>query len=112
VNPYAEARNLVADALAGIGVPVLMAPVTALSGPAVTVTAMTKDARGHVKVEVTVSAPAAANAGSLAIVDQLAWDVELAVRATSSIGWGDCQRPTLNDITQRIARVITLTTRP
>jgi hypothetical protein len=111
-NPYAAARTQVVDALATLGVPVLQAPVSSLSGPAVTVTATTKDPRGHVEVEVTVSAPAAANASALAIVDQLAWDVELAIGAAGNIGWGDCQRPTLNDTTQRIARVITLTTRP
>ena len=111
-NPYAEARALVVATMGTIGVTVFDGLAIALSGPAVVVVATDKDSRGRVTVEATASAPLAGNKGALDTVDQLAWDMEQAIHADLNLGWASTTGPLIDAEAQRVARTLTIFTRP
>lgn len=110
-NPMTAARTEAGDALAGLGVPVFLVPPGAASGPYIHLVAGAVDQRGHVEVEVTVSAPLASPT-VVDIVEQLAWDVREAVAATKGMGWQGISAPQVDTDSQRLLRQIVITTRP
>ena len=108
-NPMTEARTELGAALVGIGVPVHLVPPGATSGACVHVVAGEVSPRGHVNLEVTISAPLVGP--SVDLVEQLAWDVREAV-AAAGMGWLPISAPQVDTEAQRLLRTITVTTRP
>lgn len=110
-NPMTSAREEAGEALAGIGVPVFLIPPGAASGPYIHLVAGAVDQRGHVEVEVTVSAPLASPM-CVDLVEQMAWDVREHVAATKGMGWQGISAPLVDTESQRLIRTIIVTTRP
>lgn len=110
-NPLADARALVATALVDLTVPVYVIPPGAVSGPCVVVTADEVDARGHVTLTVTASAPLASAKAAVETVEQAAWDIRNAI-AAAGLGWQTISAAQVDTDAQRLTRTLTVTSRP
>lgn len=108
-NPLTEARELVADALAGLPVPVHATPPGQVSGACVWLTAQGCDSRGRVSVEVTVAAPLPGD--PTPTVEQVAWDAR-GLLAAAGLGWLDISYPTVDKDAQLLTRTLDASVRP
>lgn len=108
-NPMTLAREEAERALSGLGSPVYIVPPGSASGAYVHLVAGQVDARGHVEVQVTVSAPISPRC--VDVVEQLAWDVREAV-AAAGMGWRPISAPEVEPEAHRLIRTLTITTRP
>ena len=111
-NPLTLARHAVAEALSGVGAPVHATPPGAISGPCVWLTATTCDPHGRVTVQVTVASPTPGREASIETVEQVAFEVQMALAATRLLGWGEISAPTVDKDSGLLTRTVQASIRP
>ena len=108
MNPLTQARTIVAEALAGIGVPVQPVQPGAATLPAVTLQpgGYWLDRRGRVAIDIVARVNAAAGPDALAQLEDIVWAVRTALAADGRIAWDDVDAPDfVNDGTAYAATI-------